>query len=107
MAELASRLYAWILAHPLECWGAVSALLNMARHYKWLERVEKTGVGAAVLDFVRAVGIDPAGALKIASLLASTKAASLGANVFIPPSSPPSVLSRDDAPPTPRTGDAP
>lgn len=101
----------WLRAHPLECWGALSAALNLARHYRLLDKLEQTRAGAAVLDVVRAVGIDPAQALRAASTLAGAKAAALGAGVLLtrqdtllPPSTgaPPSVP--DTPPATPRTG---
>lgn len=98
-------LYQWLAEHPLYLWGAVSALLNLARSYKWLDRLEQTRYGAAALELVRALGIDPAGVLRVASLIASGKAASLGATVFMPPSS---SHTSDPPPPTPRnTGDQP
>jgi hypothetical protein len=100
--QFAHQIYQWLLAHPLYFWGGLSALLNLAREYKWLSRIEKTRWGLAVLDVVRALGIDPAGALRVVSLLVSSKAASLGATVLFPPSS------SDGPPPTPRnTGDQP
>jgi hypothetical protein len=85
----------WLIANPIYLWGAISAALNLARHYKLLDKIEKRPWGAAVLDVVRATGLDPAGVLRVASLVASTKAAALGAGVLIPPPS-------DQSPPTPR-----
>lgn len=105
--DISSRLYAWILAHPLECWGALSAALNLARHYRLLDRLERTRAGGAVLDVVRAIGIDPAQALRAASTLAGAKAAALGAGVLITRQDtliPPSASPQDAPPSLPRPG---
>lgn len=92
--------YQWLLDHPLYLWGAITAALNMARYYKLLERLEKRPWGAAFLDFVKATGIDPHGVLRALSLMASAKAASLGAGVLMSTS--------EQSPPAPRnTGDQP
>lgn len=100
MHDYAKQALQWLTDHPLYLWGAITAALNMARYYKLLERLEKRPWGAALLDFVKATGIDPHGVLKALSLVASAKAASLGAGVLLTTSEQP--------PPTPRnTGDQP
>jgi hypothetical protein len=87
---------AWIQAHPAECWLALSAVLNVAFRLRtperWVALCERRPALAAVLGLVRALGIDPAGAMKAVALVANTKAAhsSIGA------------LTGDSAPPTPR-----
>jgi hypothetical protein len=70
---------AWIQAHPAECWLALSAVLNLMLRLKsaekWVEHLEKTRGGAAVISVVRMVGVDPAGAMRALALIASARAA--------------------------------
>lgn len=87
----------WGQTHPAECWLAFSAGLNIAFRVrtpeKWVTWCERYPVAAAAVRVVRALGFDPAGALKALAMLASAKAAgsTLGG-----------LLGSDAAPPTPR-----
>lgn len=87
----------WGQAHPAECWIAFSAGLNISFRLrtpeKWIALCERYPVAAAAVRVVRALGFDPAGALKALAVLASAKAA--GSTVG-------GLLSSDHAPPTPR-----
>ena len=74
--------WAWVQAHPAECWIAVSAVLNLLLRLKtaekWVEQLEKTRIGAALVGVVRSLGVDPASALRTLVVMASTKAAASG-----------------------------
>lgn len=82
MSAYVSSAWAWVQAHPAECWIAVSAVLNLLLRLKtaekWVEQVERTRVGAAVVGVVRSLGVDPASALRTLVVMASAKAAAGG-----------------------------
>lgn len=79
MMDKAQVIIAWIQAHPAECWLALSAVLNLMLRLKsaekWVEQLEKTRGGAAIISIVRMVGVDPAGAMRALALIASARAA--------------------------------
>jgi len=79
MMDKAQLVIAWIQAHPAECWLVLSAVLNLMLRLKsaekWVEQLEGTRGGAAIISIVRMVGVDPAGAMRALALIASARAA--------------------------------
>ncbi len=71
---------------------------------KWVEQLEKTRIGAALVGVVRSLGVDPASALRTLVVMASAKAAAGGIGTHgAPPSTgttmhpPPSTTTQHDA----------
>jgi hypothetical protein len=78
----------WVLAHPAECWLMLSAIINLLLRVRsaeqWVALCERHPKGAAVARLVRALGVDPAGAIRALALLVSGKAAEATARQALP-----------------------
>lgn len=80
------QLFDWVLAHPAEFWLVASAVINLLLRVRsaeqWVSLCERYPKGAAILRLVRALGVDPAGALRALALFASGKAAAASAQTL-------------------------
>lgn len=103
IAEYLHSTAVWIGTHPAETWLVASLVINLALRARtpeqWIALAEKRPALAACLEVVRALGVDPAGALRALQLVASAKAGGSALRALgLPPSS------GDGNPPTPRSG---
>lgn len=103
--EAAHAAVDWVATHPAETWLVVSLVINLALRARtpeqWVALAERRPALAACLEVVRALGVDPARALRAVQLFANARAGSgalrsLGGH-----------LHDDGAPTTPRNGGQP
>lgn len=74
---------AFFQAHPVECLVVASAVLNAALSLRSPERLvawaERSPRGAALVALVRALGVDPAAAIRAGQALLAARAAAAAA----------------------------
>lgn len=101
LSEYARTAVDWIASHPAETWLCVSLVINVALRARtpeqWIALAERRPWLAACLEVVRALGVDPARALRALQLVVNAKAGGGALRSLVAPHD-------SDGPTTPRSG---